>query len=175
MGRGPTAMSCSTELKIPVLSTTTYALGIGYQVFLFSDQAIIGLYEKGNIDFTVYGVLDLNTVYIPGYSNTIKIDLVRVAEKERKYRLGTTLYLTLLYNGYTIVSDSIQFDNARRLWRTLSNNFPGISVDVIDSNTNTVLKSSHHIQNVDIPDLDLEWSYGSDISKKHIRFIAYKK
>jgi hypothetical protein len=110
---------------------------------------------------------------------TLIADKVIVCDDWRRKGLGLTLYLTLIYNGFSIVSSGVQYDNARRLWRSLSQNFNGVYVDVYDVKKNKTLKTHHIIKDVDLDNLDNEFAlYDPNISlhdqdRINIRFIAY--
>lgn len=82
----------------------------------------------------------------------------KVLIREKYYRglgLAECIYTSLVKSGYSIVSDSVQYDGARNLWRKLSKKF---NVCVWDHYNKKIIKTNHKINNTDIENLDKEWS-----------------
>ncbi|WP_202975523.1 hypothetical protein [Campylobacter jejuni] len=66
-----------------------------------------------------------------GYSNVYTVCAVEVDKALRGKKLGKLLYyLATAVLGYTLLGDSEQYENARRMYYSFSNN-PGFTVDII--------------------------------------------
>ncbi|RTI48692.1 hypothetical protein C3I27_04050 [Campylobacter jejuni] len=66
-----------------------------------------------------------------GYSNVCTVCAVEVDKALRGKKLGKLLYyLATAVLGYTLLGDSEQYENARRMYYSFSNN-PGFTVDII--------------------------------------------
>ena len=52
-------------------------------------------------------------------SNGLQIDIVESIEETKGFGLGYNLYKTLLNNGYTLVSDNVQYIGGRELWKKI--------------------------------------------------------
>jgi hypothetical protein len=81
------------------------------------------------------------------------------------------MYLTLIRNGYTLVSDYSQFDGARNLWKSLHKY--QVHIDVYDEIDEAITKG-HQIISTDFDNLDKEWSrfHMNERSKEHLLFVA---
>lgn len=66
-----------------------------------------------------------------GYTNTLVVKGVQVDNEYRRKGVGKLLYSMIVQAGFTLVGDSEQYENARNLWVSLSNN-PGFIVDIVD-------------------------------------------
>ena len=66
-----------------------------------------------------------------GYKNVYTVSAVEVDRDHRGIRLGKLLYyLSTVILKYTLLGDSEQYENARRIYYSFSNN-PGFTVDII--------------------------------------------
>lgn len=66
-----------------------------------------------------------------GYTNVYNVSAVEVDKDNRGRRLGKLLYyLSTSILGYTLLGDSEQYENARRMYYSFSNN-PGFTVDIV--------------------------------------------
>lgn len=66
-----------------------------------------------------------------GYTNTLVVKGVQVLDSYRRIGVGKLFYSMIVQAGFTLVGDSEQYENARNLWVSLSNN-PGFIVDIVD-------------------------------------------
>ncbi|WP_086301655.1 hypothetical protein [Campylobacter devanensis] len=66
-----------------------------------------------------------------GYKNVYEVSTVEVDRDLRGNRIGKLLYyLSTVVLGYTLLGDSEQYENARRMYYSFSHN-PGFTVDII--------------------------------------------
>ena len=66
-----------------------------------------------------------------GYNNVCEVNAVEVDRDLRGKGIGKLLYyLSTVVLGYTLLGDSTQYENARRMYYSLSHN-PGFTVDII--------------------------------------------
>lgn len=66
-----------------------------------------------------------------GYKNVYEVSAVEVDRDLRGNRIGKLLYyLSTVVLGYTLLGDSEQYENARRMYYSFSHN-PGFTVDII--------------------------------------------
>jgi hypothetical protein len=193
LNAGPTIMTTAyTRIESLVTSQFSAVRDLNLEVYVFNsnstpsncydhNDARIGRWVTydGSPYFEVLGILTFERdPRITCYGDkAILVSGVKVGKEWRGVRLGTVLYLTLIYNGYAIVSDEEQYDNARKLWRSLSINFNDVVVDVFDIRLNRVIKTNHVIQNTDFSNLDSEWGIDpqTDADKYHIRYVAHLK
>ena len=68
---------------------------------------------------------------IIGYTNTLVVKGAQVLNEFRRNGVGKLFYSIIVKAGFTLVGDSEQYENARNLWISLSNN-PGFMVDIVD-------------------------------------------
>lgn len=136
-------------------------------------KAVIGYFSTD--DFVPCAELFL-TVYKNmeqlGYNNVLQTSEVQTEYDSRTQGYASSLYLSLIEAGNTLISDYSQFDGARNLWRSIGNT-PKINLDVYDDIDN-VVKKNHIIVHTDIANLDKEWSCAPDNNCDNILFIAYK-
>lgn len=113
---------------------------------------------------------DLKTL---GYNKPIQTSKVEIFTT-RLAGLGKTFYKWFIYNKYTLISDMVQYDGARKLWDSLSRETK-FNADVIDDQERKILKRDVRIDSGEEDwDFDSElWSY--DFDKANIRFAIYKK
>lgn len=109
-----------------------------------------------------------------GYVKPIQTSRVETSKGFKDKGLARLLYSWFLYNKYTLISDMIQFNGARKLWDSLSRE-TGFNADVIDDQERKILKQNVRINSGNEDwDFDSElWSY--DFDKSNIRFAIYKK
>ena len=108
------------------------------------------------------------------YTNPIQMSKVETEVSFRGKGYTKLLYSWFIFNNYTLISDMIQFDGARKLYDSLSRE-RNIIADVIDDQERKVLKHNVRIDSGSEDwDFDNEiWDYSFD--KAHIRIALYKK
>ena len=108
-----------------------------------------------------------------GYNNPIQTSKIEVFDNRLK-GIAKTFYKWFIDNDYTLISDMVQYDGARKLWDSLSRE-PSIICDIIDDQRRSILKHNTRVESgEDFWDFDTKlWSY--DFDKAHIRFAIYKK
>lgn len=144
------------------------------KVFIIDTEtkAVIGRFEDNT--FIVLGELypskykDINKF---GYKNVLQTSEVGVKKEYRGAGIGTSLYLSLINAGYTLISDYNQFDGARNLWRGLQGY--KIKLDVFDEVEDEITKK-HKIIHTSIDNLDKEWSKFPSQNGDRYLFIAFK-
>lgn len=102
----------------------------------------------------------------------IKVNSAAVLEEYRDYKISLMIYKFLVEElGYAILSDSVQFNGARRLWARLSRESSSVTVDVVDVNSKKIVDKNVTLNHGIIPtDYDRRvWS--QDNSKADIRFL----
>jgi hypothetical protein len=106
------------------------------------------------------------------YKKPVQVKKVEVTGEKRR-GVGSTFYKYFLSKGYTIISDMIQFDGARKLYSSLSKH-PGIQADIIDdSEYKTLIKDTIVDQGYEDWDFDDEiWSYGFEKANIRIALTA---
>ncbi len=109
-----------------------------------------------------------------GYTKPIQTSKVETSKGFKDKGLAKLFYSWFLYNKYTLISDMIQFNGARKLWDSLSRETK-FNADVIDDQERKILKRDVRIDSGEEDwDFDSElWSY--DFDKANIRFAIYKK
>ena len=108
-----------------------------------------------------------------GYKNPLQTSKVEVFNT-RLRGIGKSFYRWFIMNKYTLISDMIHFDGARKLWDSLSRD-TDLICDVIDDQERKVIK---HDTRVDSGEED--WDFDTDIwdysfNKAHIRIALYLK
>lgn len=74
-----------------------------------------------------------------GYNNTFVVVGVEVDIDERRNGIAKLLYKVIVSElNYTLVGDEVQYENARKLWVSLSIH-PGFIVDIVDLGTKSVV------------------------------------
>jgi hypothetical protein len=165
-------------LELPDISRFGFTDDIKIHVLISNKKAIIYKIIEENPEVSeVIGYLEFEyDEYLSSvYKNTWAIieDKVRVNSVDKTMEFGQLLYYTLICNGFTIVSSGVQYDNVRKLWKLLSQNFSDVCIDVYDIKKRVLLKSNHIIKNIDSDNLDDEYGTDLDDYQINIRFIAY--
>lgn len=109
-----------------------------------------------------------------GYKRAIQMSKVETSKNERFKGYASQLYFWFLIRGYVIVSDSVQFDGARKIYDKLSR-FSNIKADLVDVVERKILKTDVKIDS-GIEDWDFDtdvWSY--DFKKSDIRIVLSLK
>ena len=97
------------------------------------------------------------------FENVIQVDKVSIAVGYSRAGIASEVYRLIVSQGYTLVSDSTQFETAQALWKNLaqSGRYPVYVADV----DNGVFRGSDgnpiRYNGTNIPDYDI-WSSGSD-------------
>ena len=162
--------------EIPLVRSVRLLTELDIQVYLINSRtkAVIGYFEDDSfvpmaeLFLTVYNHIDSL-----GYKNVLQTSEVKT-NSVSVYGAGyaSSLYLSLIEVGNTLISDYSQFDGARNLWRTIGNT-PKIKLDVYDDIDRSITKE-HVILRTDISNIDKEWSCAPDNKCDNILFIAYK-
>lgn len=108
-----------------------------------------------------------------GYKNPIQTSKIEVFNS-RLRGIGKSFYRWFIMNKYTLISDMVQFDGARKLWDSLSRD-TDIICDVIDDQERKVIKHNTRVNSGE-EDWDFDtniWDFSFD--KAHIRMAIYKK
>lgn len=109
--------------------------GKEYQIRKLSLNYIIGSWEDDS--FVTYGELSLRNETINGKKYKA-VDLVQIKEILHGRGLGTVLYKALVNKeGIELISDSVQYFGARKLWERLSKE-TDVTVDILDISTNEI-------------------------------------
>lgn len=99
-----------------------------------------------------------------GYTNTLVVKGVQVLDSYRRLGIGKLLYSMIVEAGFTLVGDSEQYENARNLWISLSNN-PGFIVDIVDLGSRKI-----EYKNVELNKDDKRiWSYEDSKEPEEIK------
>jgi len=109
-----------------------------------------------------------------GYNNPIQMSKVETSKGFKDKGYGKLLYSWFIHNHYTLISDMIQFNGARKLYDSLSRE-KLIIADIIDDQERKILKHNTSVESgLEDWDFDTElWSY--DFDKSHIRIALYLK
>lgn len=122
------------DLKWKLVDTVTIK-EITYQIRNLSLDYVIGSWEGDA--FVTYGELSLRNEKINGKIYKA-VDLVQVKETLHGRNLGTILYKSIVnVQGIELVSDSVQYFGARKLWERLSKETV-VTVDILDVSTNMI-------------------------------------
>jgi len=108
------------------------------------------------------------------YSNPIQMTKLTTGEDFRNQGYASSLYMWFLSKGFTIISDMVQFNGARKLYSGLSKD-PDLVADVIDVEEHKLIK---HDVSIEQPyeDWDIDTSvYSLNFDKAHIRIAIYVK
>jgi hypothetical protein len=108
------------------------------------------------------------------FSNPIQMSKVETSKGFKDRGLAKLLYSWFIFNNYTLISDMVQFDGARKLYDSLSRE-NNIIADIIDDQNKNVLKHNVRVDSgLEDWDFDNEiWDYSFD--KSHIRIALYRK
>ena len=137
-------------------------------------SAIIGEWIEGGKTFQIISELYLSTykdIDKFGYKNVVQTSEVGTVKEYRGKGFATSLYLTLIENGFTLISDYYQFDGARNLWSGLQGY--GIKLDLFDEIEDALTKE-HKIIHTDFDSMDKEWSKDPNNFGTKYLFIAFK-
>lgn len=152
-------LQTSKDIRVFLIEKRTKAV-IGF----FNDDSFVPCAE---LFLTVY-----NSIDSLGYHNVLQTSEVQTDYNYRNEGFASSLYLSLIEAGNTLISDYSQFDGARNLWRSIGKT-SGIKLDVYDD-IDRVVSKEHIIVHTSIENLDKEWSCAPDNSCDNILFIAYK-
>lgn len=102
--------------------------------------------------------------------NLLKIDLAKSNKRSRS--LTTYLYLLLAHKGYNVVSDTIQYEAAVRLWKRISGNSGFFKVKLFDTTKSEYIKNSNGLDIEYDPDtINDEEVWSEDSSKENIVLV----
>lgn len=122
------------DLKWKLVDTVTIK-EITYQIRNLSLDYVIGSWEGDA--FVTYGELSLRNEKINGKIYKA-VDLVQIKENLHGSGLETVLYKSLVNKeGIELVSDSVQYFGARKLWERLSKE-TDVTVDILGVSTNMI-------------------------------------
>lgn len=109
-----------------------------------------------------------------GYKYPIQMSKVETSKGFKDKGYGKLLYAWFIHKNYTLISDMIQFNGARKLYDSLSRE-KSVIADIIDDQERKVLMSDVRVDSgKEDWDFDTElWSHNFD--KSHIRIALYKK
>jgi len=133
---------------------------------------IIGFWKDD--EFFIISELFLSTytdIDKHGYKNVLQTSEVGTVQEFRDRGYASSLYLTLLDHGNTLISDYYQYDGARNLWKGLQGY--GIKLDIFDEYENAITKE-HKIIHTDFDSMDKEWSKDPNTEGLRYLFIAFK-
>lgn len=119
--------------KIDVIKTNT---GVVYELHKMknSDFYRVGKWEEyDDLKFVSYAEIELGSESICN-KNYKSVNLVQVSSKVYGSGIATELYKSLVKCGVPLMSDTVQYFGARKLWAKLSK-APDVIVDVIDTKT----------------------------------------
>lgn len=150
--------------------------GVQYKVFKSNTTELyrVGRWEviQEKEYFTYYAEIELTNERICGVGYKA-VALVRVYENLRGHGIATNLYKALVkVERINLISDTIQFFGARKLWSGLSH-APDMIVDVIDTSTCEIregVKVKHGNGNYDF-DTSVWHENPEDYVAKNIRLI----
>lgn len=87
--------------------------------------------------------------------------------------MAESIYQSLLYSGFQLISDYTQYDGARYLWRRLSQDRK-LNMYVYDEINDKIVAEGHKINNVEYDKLDKEWTRDFFGKEKNMLFIVEK-
>lgn len=133
--------------------------------------------EEGEFElFTTLCQANLVIKEVEGYGEILQTSESFTLQQNRGMGLATSLYLSLVYSGYKIMSDVLQYDGAAKLWHNLSNRYEDtVVVDVYHNKRLEVIDKKYKIKSWEFnsPTLDQYWS--KDYKGMNYQFIAYLK
>ena len=108
------------------------------------------------------------------YNKPIQMSKVETTKGFKDKGYGKLLYAWFIHNNYTLISDMVQFNGARKLYDSLSRE-KLIIADIIDDQERKTLKHNIRVDSgKEDWDFDTDlWSY--DFNKSHIRIALYLK
>ena len=146
-----------------------------YKIFaLDKKRAFIGYLTQDKKNYKIVSELFLSSytdIDKFDYKNVVQTSEIRTDYSFRGSGFATSLYLSLIDAGYTLISDYNQFDGARNLWRGLEGY--DVKLDVFDEVEDEITKE-HKIIHTNIDSLDKEWSKFPKMSGSRYLFIAFK-
>ena len=98
---------------------------------------------------------------------------VRTRDRLQGNGFAESVYLSLLWSGYQLVSDYTQYNGARYLWRRLSHDRK-LNMYVYDEINDKIVAEGHKINNVEYDKLDKEWTRDFFGKEKNMLFIVEK-
>lgn len=101
--------------------------------------------------------------------NIIEIDIVHTTRTWRNNGISSKLYKYLLDEGYTIMSDSIQYDGAVKLWQGFTT-VPNTVIWIYNKKEDKII--SKYTEKTPYPSV---WSDNDDDSKANIRLVFSNK
>lgn len=147
-----------------------------------SETYILGYWDAKREDSSkkIFRVIvKMFLIYRPDLKRLFKkphqVSKVETAKEYRSQGYAIGLYEWFLDNGYTLISDSVQFDGAGAIYSRLSNK-DSIVADVFDHQTHEMIKADTKVfqHRSDMWDFDYDvWSLNND--KMNIRIALHKK
>lgn len=138
-------------------------------------EAIVVVKNSGNLPNKI--ICSLHFKDKSPIEKTLQVDLVTTDKNYRSFGVATVLYLTLAKSGYNIVSDYQQYNDAIKLWKSITDNKGNLKVKVFDAKTKEYLKDDSgkdlEYSPKDIPDHDI-WSTKPDRSKIMVLLVLSK-
>lgn len=162
--------------KIPLIKSDRLDNSEKYEVYVIdnSKRAFIGYKTEDGKSYKIVSELFLSLYHEIdkfGYKKVLQTSEVRTDTVFRGFGFATSLYLSLINAGYTLISDYNQFDGARNLWKGLQGY--KIKLDVFDEVEDEVTKE-HKIIHTNIDNLDKEWSKFPSQNGDRYLFIVFK-
>ena len=128
-----------------------------------------------------------NTFFTVAQSNLTKEKIVKFGDvlqtgetftikTARGQGIAISMYLSLLYSGYVLMSGEVQYDGGAAIWKSLSDKHnKSIAIDVYHYTKDKIIEEDYKIGSfyVDDPELDKYWSTDSEFQK--YLFIAYTR
>ena len=143
---------------------------IGFRDIQTGD-ATTGVKIFGSVEFKTRPEI-MSTEHLDLGRNILQVDGVEVYGENKKRGLGSSLYLALIAEGYTIISDNTQYLGGQALWKKLAkissvNNFKvyvSIDGEILLENGKPKVYNGSNINDDEL------WSL--DLSKQYTLFIA---
>lgn len=122
----------------------------------------------------------LGQIILPDSKSIIGASVVKLIYVKNGYRgigLGSSMYLSLLFSEYTLVSDYMQYDGARKSWFNFSDRYhDNIILKVFDNHQKRYIEEDYTISDWQFHKLDKYWSKGGnpnfDLSGSRYLFVA---
>lgn len=143
---------------------------------------LVGLYstktEDPERDFERYSLLSTNRYeamenpeLVKKFPNLYQSSEIRTGLEYRDNGMAESIYLSMLYSGFQLISDYTQYVGARGLWRKLSQNSK-LNMYVYDEREDKILAEGHKITNIEYDKLDKEWTKDWFSKERQYLFIV---
>jgi len=149
------------------------------------ETAIIGTRQKrhdGTDGIMIFGqllfklTLKIGADVKPLMDKILQVDLVEVARQNKFEGLGTFLYSSLVQDGYTIISDTLQYEGGYKLWKKIArSHLANEAVYILDHGHLILDKDGKPVlyDGENVPEEEI-WSDNSDL-KKFVLLVYTKK